>query len=545
MFSRTLCFCVLYLLFAFSAFPVSGESQPNRSGKQKTARKVDLPEEELGQLTQAIKAASSYREDLRRDLDAMEDSLVKASDNIMKCRMALKLAKKFRPVNTDSSLFYAKRARVIADYLGEEYKQLSEIAVIDALATAGLFTEALNVNSENGDAGSMGRFGFTATWLPEVRLDYWLTARRLYGYMESYAEGNYELAKKYGDKSRQYDDSLIMHLPSTSPLRRFLESERYVRMERYHEAEEGLQKLLSELPQESNLYGMAAFQMATVWLNLGDERRYAAMLALSALSDVKCCVSEGLALPTLAEWLYGQGELTLSFSYINFALEEASSGNARMRAVTIARFVPLIDDAYKDKINSSRDELMVYFLLVTILLIVTAALTVFLVRQIKKTKANARKLVQTSRRQESYIGNFIGLYSRYADRLNKLAKLVSTKLAAGQVAELKKLMDSGKFTDQDNDDIHKIFDSAFLDIYPDFVAEINTLLRPEEAISVKSDDSLTPELRIYAFVKLGIDESSRIAQILHYSTNTVYAYRNKMRNKAIKRDSFDDDVKGI
>ena len=71
MFSRTLCFCVLYLLFAFSTFPVSGESQPNRSGKQKTSRKVDLPEEELGQLTQAIKAASSYREDLRRDLDAM------------------------------------------------------------------------------------------------------------------------------------------------------------------------------------------------------------------------------------------------------------------------------------------------------------------------------------------------------------------------------------------------------------------------------------------------------------------------------------------
>ena len=72
--------------------------------------------------------------------------------------------------------------------------------------------------------------------------------------------------------------------------------------------------------------------------------------------------------------------------------------------------------------------------------------------------------------------------------------------------------------------------------------DLNTLLRPEEKIEVKSPNTLTPELRIYAFVKLGIEESTRIAQILHYSTNTVYTYRNKMRNKAINRDTFDADV---
>ena len=496
---------------------------------------ADLPEKEIRDLSSAIKAANTDREDMRRWLDQMEDSLQRASSDVEKCNLSLALSFRFRPTNTDSALYYAYRAQGLAETLDNTYRQKASIAVIDALSTAGLFTDATEkfnvLGQERMDAQTL--------------LDYWIAGRRLYGYMKSYTQGNKECYLKYDDLYQQYDDSLLLHLPKSSEFRTFIECERMVRQKKYHEAQEQLAKLLEKVPQETNIYGMAAFQMAEVWKNLGEESKYAAMLSLSALSDVKGCVTEGLALPTLADWLYTNGELGDAFAFINFALEEASSGNARMRAVTIAQFVPVIDEAYRDKINSSRDELMVYFILVTLLFIAAAVLTVILIKQIKKARANERKLSQTSRRQESYIANFIGLYSSYADRLNHLTKLVSTKLAAGQVAELKKLIDSGRFTDMDNDDIHKIFDVAFLDIYPDFITKINSLLRPEEAITVKSNDMLTPELRIYAFVKLGIEESTRIAQILHYSTNTVYTYRNKMRNKAIQRDTFDNDVKAL
>lgn len=497
---------------------------------------ANLPQKEIRDLSYAIKAASSYREDMRRLLNSMEDSLVNTTSERERCLMSINLAKKFRPINTDSSLFYAYSARAIAQTLDEDLQQEASIAVINGLSTAGLFSEAIDMLSRIRPEGLS----------PSVRISYWIAGRRLYGYMKTYAQGNPVCYNKYNDLYRQYDDSLLLYLPRDSQFLAFLECERMVTEKRYQEAREGLNRLLSSLNQESNLYGMAAFQMAEVWKNLGDENSYASMLAVSALSDVKGCVSEGLALPTLADWLYEKGELGESFSFINFALQEATAGNARMRAVTIAQFLPHIDEAYRDKINASRDELMIYFLLVTILLIVSAVLFVFLYKQVKKTKANAEKLSQTSRRQESYIGNFIGLYARYADRLNNLTRLVSTKLAAGQASELKKLIDSGRFTEQNNvDDIHKIFDSAFLDIYPDFIENINSLLRPEEVITIKSPGSLIPELRIYAFVKLGIEESTRIAQILHYSINTVYAYRNKMRNKAIQRDTFDSDVKNL
>lgn len=507
------------------------------SGQKNNGTKsvANLPEEEIRDLSYAIKAADTYREDKRHLLDSIEDSLTNAPTALRRFELCMRLSFLFRPSDTDSSLFYANRAIAIAEKLGIPQRQIAEIALTDALSTAGIFTAATDLFNE------LGRQAMD----PDVKLKYWLAGRRLYGYMKSYTQGNQMCYNRYDRLYQQYDDSLLMYLPKDDMLRSFLECERMVYEQRYSDACEQLGELMGRLEPGDNLYGMAAFQMAEVYRNLGDEERYAAMLATSALSDVKGCISEGLALPTLADWLYRQGELNHAFSFINFALEEATSSQARMRAVTIARFVPLIDEAYQDKINSSRDELMVYFILVTLLLIIAGVLTMFLFKQMRKSKEKSLQLAQTSRRQESYIGNFIGLYSSYADRLNHLAKLVSAKLASGQSAELKKLMDSGKFTDQNNDDIHKIFDSAFLDIYPDFVARINSLLRPEEKIEVKGEESLTPELRIYAFVKLGIEESTRIAQILHYSVHTVYTYRNKMRNKAIHRDSFDSDVKNL
>ena len=85
-----------------------------------------------------------------------------------------------------------------------------------------------------------------------------------------------------------------------------------------------------------------------------------------------------------------------------------------------------------------------------------------------------------------------------------------------------------------------------MSLYPDFIEQINNLLQPDQRYDVdKNTESLNPELRIYGFVRLGVTESAKIAKILNYSANTVYSYRNRMRNKAIDRDTFDEDVMKI
>ena len=104
---------------------------------------------------------------------------------------------------------------------------------------------------------------------------------------------------------------------------------------------------------------------------------------------------------------------------------------------------------------------------------------------------------------------------------------------------------SGKFVEEQNRDFYEVFDDAFLHLYPSFVEKVNELLRPEEKIILGEDEKLNTDLRILAFMRLGIEEGAKVAQILNYSVNTIYAYRNKLKNRAINRDTFDADIMQI
>lgn len=517
------------ILSAVLSFSVLAKSEP---------MKAELPTQELKSLDKLLNEAIKYDRAKKLQIDSLQNMLKKTPANDLKKRwnLLLSIGNQFKVFSADSALTYYQHAQALAQSMRNDSLILkSRIMSINALSAAGIFTEAEALLSEIEDV-SMSR---------DLYIDMLMAARQLYSYMLSYIDGHKEFCSIYKMKYDEYDDKLIEILPKNRPYYRFIYAERLIGEGRYKEAKKILLTLLEELPDYSNLYGMAAYQIAEAYRNQGDETQYASYLALSAMSDIKGSVKEALALPTLAQWLYEQGDLDRAYRYINSSLEDAMTGNARMRTVTIARFVPVIDDAYRQKINSSRDELMVYFLLVSFLLIVSGVLMFFLLRQMKRIRYAQKKLAATSKIQESYIGNFLGMCSSYADKLDSMSKLVSRKISAGQTDELMKLIKSGRFTEEQNDDFFKIFDSAFLDLYPDFVIEINKLLREEEQFVVKKGQGLPAELRIYAFVRLGVEESTRISQILHYSVSTVYTYRNKMRNKAISRDTFESDIMKI
>ena len=143
------------------------------------------------------------------------------------------------------------------------------------------------------------------------------------------------------------------------------------------------------------------------------------------------------------------------------------------------------------------------------------------------------------------MGQFLELSSIYMKRLESFSKMVNRKLQSGQVEDLMKTIKSSKFTDEQHRGFYKEFDHAFLKIYTTFVEDFNNLLRPEERIELEDPNSLTTELRIYALLRLGMEDSSKIAEFLKYSINTIYTYRNKMKNKALNRETFEQDVMKI
>ena len=476
-------------------------------------REVELPDKQLSALDAAMAAAAAYDRRQEQSIDSLKRLAAAIPDAQCEQRVnaLARICTRYRQFCPDSAIVYALQCRELSRQSGNQDMQArSHLLMAAALGTGGLFMAA------SAQLDSI----HPASLSPAVRLEYWRVGRQYYSYLKGYA-GNVPLYyEQYDRRYRAFEDSLLSKLPASDLLYQFIYSERLVRGGRYREAEQALGHLMSGLPEENNIYGMAAYQMAQTYRHTGNETRYAEFLALAAISDIKGAVREGVALPMLAQWLYEQGELNDAFRYINFALSEANKSNSRMVTVHIASMMPVIDDAYRNKINSSRDELMIYFSLVTLLLLGSGVMLAVLLRQRRKRHAYQAKLARQSKIQDAYIGHFIGLCSSYASKLDNLNNLVSRKLASGQADELLRLMKSGRFTESQNEEFYSLFDHAFLDIYPDFTMRVNKLLRPEEQMEFKQGQGLTPELRIYAFVRLGVEESSRIAKILNYSPST-------------------------
>lgn len=492
-----------------------------------------LPELEV--LDRTVREAKKYMAAKQAVIDSLSSIWTKPGVPVeRKWRALMEAGEQYRTFNADSALRCSEAALLISkEFLRDGDKvERSKIAVVNALSASGLFVAAESA--------------FCDLPLSEsTRVERWKAGRQLYSYMAGYVGASNRFEEEYRRRYRAYDDSLLAVLPATDSFRQFLSAERLISDGRYSEAKPILNYLMKILRPNANLYGMAAYQMAEACLREGDQEAYALFLAKAAESDVETCVSEGLALPKLAQWLYSRGDLDEAFRYINFSLDNAVAGSARMRAVTIAQSVPIIDEAYRSRLTESRNILLILFILTFFIMVACGVLLFVSVRQRRRLATANKALGFTGKTLESYVGYFLEMCSAYAGKLDSLGKLVVRKISSGQTDDLVKMVRTGKFADDVNSDFFRVFDQAFLDIFPDFVYSLNLLLKEGERFELKKGQGLPPELRIYAFVRLGVSESVRIAQILHYSPNTVYAYRNRVRNKAINREAFDDDVMKI
>lgn len=152
-------------------------------------------------------------------------------------------------------------------------------------------------------------------------------------------------------------------------------------------------------------------------------------------------------------------------------------------------------------------------------------------------------LNESNKMKEVYIGRFLRLCAIYVDKIETMRKRV-VKLVKAR--ELNKLLEQMQAGEPYMGELYEYFDSAFLKLFPDFVEEFNALLKPEERIVLEDDSHLSTTLRIFALIRLGIEDSSKIAEFLHYSVNTIYNYRAKIKNSAIcDREEFEQRVKQI
>lgn len=385
----------------------------------------------------------------------------------------------------------------------------------------------------------------------------------------------------YKEKNDHYRDSLLLQLNQNSNHYQIVYADKLYDHGRREEAKDVLKKILARTNSETHERAVLSYALSKVYEKLGNIDKQRHYLVVSAISDIKNAIKENASMQALATLLIDENEIEAAYKCIKSSMQDAIFSNARFRSYEIAKVYPIIDSAYQDSTNKRREVLTVFLIIVSFLamFLVSAVVSIYLqMRKIRRVRqqlleanqelnrlnlqlrsnnkelANTNveistinaKLTETNQIKEVYIGQFLDLCSMYISKLEGYQSRLRKMLFGGKTEEVTKLLKSRRMIDQEVKELHSTFDNIFLQLYPNFIEDFNSLLLESEKLTIKKGEILSTELRIFALVRLGITDTSKIASFLHSSTNTIYTYRTKMRNKsAVPREDFDNMVMKI
>lgn len=472
----------------------------------------------------------------------------------------------YKAYSSDSALHYLNENMLLARQLNDKERELKiQLELSYLLSSIGMYMEAADI------LNSIDR-----QTLPSSLLGHYYTCYEHVYFEAGAAQPRYKMfASRYVKLSHAYRDSMQITLDPSSATYLWLRETQLREAGKYDEALEFSDRRLAESSFGTPQYALVAYQRFRLFESMGKKDEHLYYLVLSAISDVRSAIKEQSSLMVLAQELNSKGDLKRAYDYINFSWEISQFYKTRLRSWMNITPLSMINGNYQDIIKQQNRELLIYIVCVALLALLLVIALIYIYRQMKALSIAKKGLQEVNERlfslneeleevnrhlrstnlelsesnliKEAYIARFFKLCSVYVDRLQAYRKLVNKKLQRGQVAELLKMTHlSNDIVTVEVQELYANFDSAFLHLFPNFVESLNALLLPEEQIVLKPDELLNTELRIFALIRLGIKDSSQIAELLHYSVNTIYNYRSRVKTKArVSRDDFEDLVAKI
>jgi len=448
----------------------------------------------------------------------------------------MKIARSYSSFNIDSALSYYTEGLEMARSLKND-SLLTEFKVRRAtyLTVSGYVHDAIN-EFEAVDTTGFGE---------GLKRTYYASGRQMYSYISNYYDGFLSTYDYWNNRALTAQRALIGHLPQGSPDYRLNLGEYLFAVREYARSRSMLLDLINDIDPDTSAYAIACNILSDIAKARGNRNEQIYYLALSAITDTRMGQREVTSIQELGGILFEIGDSRRAHDYLITAMNNAVESRASVRLSHISELLAVIENDHLRQIAQWRR--LIYIIIAGLLasLFALMAAMYFLRRELHRVARMKYHLEESNKTKEVYISRFMALCSIYMDKLKQFCKLTNRKITAGQVDELLKLTKSGKFIEEQSREFYAVFDDAFLHIYPDFVEKVNALLRPEEKIVLQEGEMLNSDLRILAFMRLGIDDTTRVAQILNYSVNTIYAYRNKLKNKAICRDTFESDIQAI
>ena len=331
----------------------------------------------------------------------------------------------------------------------------------------------------------------------------------------------------------------------------------------------------------SHPYAMVALYRYIEYKLRGDKPQMMHWLVESVLADIRNAAMDQGSMWELANELMLNGDIDKASSYISFTSDCANRYGSRQRNWQITPLLTHIAKNYKSQSEHTTNQLRMLLVAISVLLLLLLGVLFFLHRRNRQldaarmalkdkneelATANGQLATQTeelstlnsqlstlnsqlsesNRVKEEYIGRFMSLCSQYIDKLDDYRKMVNKKMKNKELEDLFRLSKSTELKEKELEELYQNFDSVFLHLFPNFVNDFNALLQNDMQVHPKEENRLTTEIRIFALIRLGIEDSSKIAEFLHYSVNTIYNYRARIKNGALdNRESFERRIKQL
>ena len=445
------------------------------------------------------------------------------------------------------------------------------------LAATGLLKESLDV-MESLDVSRLSN---------ENKIAYYNQMVYLYGHFGQYT-GTGELQDYYIGLERQYNDSLHAIVTPSDPQYLWFGVWYLIGKGQQDVLKERLQKTVSQSSLTTRYDAMAAYALARVYKENGNEDMFVRCLAMSGIADIRASNKDVASLQELAEFLVDQGEIIRAYNYINVCLQISQEYRNRVRAVSISRVYDRILQAFLDRDMDQRARLKKTNVALISLLVLLAIAIVFIVSSLLRLRKSRYRLHEVNKElkrrrseiasvnqhlkeaneslidvnekmkkaneqlresnlvKEEYVGYVFAICSNYISKLEEFRKDINRKAKAKMLKEILSMTDKETVVQDELKEFYQNFDAIFLRLYPTFVEDFNALLNPEERIVPRKGELLNTDLRIYALVRLGINDSVKISEFLHCSPQTIYNNRLKVRNKSkLSKTEFTEALRKI
>lgn len=524
----------------------------------------------LDKLDEAISQKTTYLQTKEDRISLLKRKEVSETDSTAILEILDELYTEYYVFKFDSAMTYANKGMALAIKQNDKhYMTLFSIHLAEILTLGGMYSEAV-IHLDGIDRSAVET---------DTMFKLYYSYFSVYSYWSDYCHDQV-FSPLYREKANDYLRQAMLYATESDPLYKFYQGERMVYVEPDSEkARKFYLSVMDTSPEGSRIYAMASYALAGNYMVGGDEDKYEEYLVKAALSDLKSCTMENLALQTLAVFLFQKGEehIERAERYINVSMEDAKFYNNRLRILEISRNLPQIMTSYQDVTERQNRHLRYAIGFISLLVIGLLLTSYYIYRQNRKlnvrryelaesnnqlTDLNAQlaesnqqqadlnnqlqelnqRLVYTNKHREGLASIYIDLCAKYIDKLAKYQTLVKRKIKAHQEQELLQTISSTRISEEDAATFLTRFDKAFLELYPTFVEEFNALLTEDGRIQQKSPHTLTTELRTFALIRLGVKNTADIAGLLFLSNQTIYNCRSVTKNKAINKETFDGDV---